>query len=83
MDKTQTIATLIEFCCLLFSGNKMISQADYFLPNTILITMLLSQSNNLMLVHLGSKEPAETSGRRCVNVLETSINHQYQPVHKL
>lgn len=30
--------------------------------------------NNLMFVYLGSKNPAETSGRSCVNVLETSLN---------
>lgn len=27
-----------------------------------------------MFVYLGSKNPAETSGRSCVNVLETSMN---------
>lgn len=27
-----------------------------------------------MFVCLGSKDPAESSGRRCVNVLETSVN---------
>lgn len=29
---------------------------------------------NLMFVYLGSKNPAETSGRSCLNVLETSMN---------
>lgn len=40
--------------------------------NIIFVTML--SHNYLMSVCLGSKDPAEASGRSCVNVLETSMN---------